>query len=96
MSKWGSGAKVKILPLLVWFSLSLLSYAVFCAELDYSCRSGFKRICDQNMARENMSVSAMLSIAGPISLVVATGVSGFWQHGLRFDVRPAFLSEVKP
>lgn len=76
-----------ILPV-VWIVSGIVAYSGMCGHLDYYCQNEWVHTCNQNAAREHMGFSAMVGIAGPVGFVASFMVTGFYQNGMRFNVRP--------
>lgn len=74
-----------------WCLCSLLAYPILVGQTQYLCSHYFYGICDPSFARENMSMMAMFSLAGPAALLVALAISGGAQHGLAWVEAPSYI-----
>jgi hypothetical protein len=68
-----------LIIIVIYIASSIASYGIHFAHLQAQSNPYFK----EQFYKKDMKVSALLSVAGPLSLVAALTMTGFAEHGIK-------------
>lgn len=82
-----------VLMVIVYVAMTLVTYTAACADWEWYGHHRWPNIHDQYLARLETVFCAIFALMPVATWIAVFAITGAYQHGFRWYVRPAFIAK---